>query len=56
MNTIRKFLGVALIVLGTLTLLATRLKTLSGSNIMLLTGLLLIVAGIFVHIRNIKNH
>ena len=55
MSTIRKFLGVALIVLGTLTLVATRLKSLSGSNVLLLTGLLLIVAGIVAHVREIKR-
>lgn len=55
MNDIKSYLGVALIVMGALALLATRLKALSGSNVMLLTGLLLIVAGIVVHVRGVKS-
>ena len=54
MKKARPFIGIILIVLGTLTLTATQLKALNGSNWLLLSGLLLIVVGIVMHIRIIK--
>lgn len=44
-----------LIVLGTLALVATRLKALNSNNTLLLAGLLMIVVGIVVHIRSIRH-
>lgn len=44
-----------MIVVGALALALTRMASLSGSNKLLLTGLLLIVAGIVAHIRSIKK-
>jgi uncharacterized membrane protein HdeD (DUF308 family) len=38
-----------------LVLVATRIPSLTSSNAMLLSGLLLIVAGIILHIRSIKH-
>ncbi len=49
------YIGIYLIILGTLTLAATRLKALMGSNALLTVGLFLIVAGIIAHVRAIKR-
>ena len=48
-------IGILLIIIGTFTLLITRISTFSAHNWLLLSGLLLIVAGIFLHIRSIKQ-
>ena len=53
MKKITQYAGVILIVLGALTLAATRIPSLVSSNALLLTGLLLIVAGIMLHIRSV---
>lgn len=55
MDKIKHYAGVFLILLGVLALVLTRIASLSGNNMLLLTGLLLIVAGIIVHIRSIKH-
>lgn len=55
MKKAKPFIGIILIVLGTLMLTATQLKALNGNNWLLLAGLLLIVAGILLHIRIIKG-
>lgn len=55
MKKINQYAGVILIVLGVLTLTLTRIPSLVSSNTLLLTGLLLIVAGIWLHIRSIKK-
>jgi len=47
--------GIVLIIIGTLALAMTRLSALSSSNALLITGLTLIVAGIWLHIRHIKH-
>ena len=47
--------GVILILLGTTLLVTTRIGKWSTHNWLLLIGLLLIVAGVFVHIRSIKH-
>ena len=49
------FTGIFLIILGTTALIATRFSMFSNSNAVLLFGLLLIVAGIILHIRSIKH-
>ena len=55
MKKIGHYLGIILIIIGTLVLVATRIPSLTSSNTMLLSGLLLIVAGIILHIRHIKH-
>ena len=55
MEKIKEHAGVALIVIGTLTLAATRLPSLSSSNTLLLAGLLCIVGGTLLHIHTIKH-
>ena len=48
-------IGIFLIIIGTLILLSTRISHLSTYNSLLIAGLLCIVAGIFLHIRSIKQ-
>ena len=48
-------IGLFLIITGTIVLIATRFSTLSTHNSLLLTGLLCIIAGIWLHIRSIKH-
>ena len=55
MKKFGRYLGIILIIIGTLVLVATRIPSLTGSNTMLLSGLLLIVAGIILHVRSIKH-
>ncbi len=54
-NNRTTYLGIGFIVVGALTLVVTRIDSLSNHNWLLLTGLLLIVAGIVLHIRGIKR-
>jgi uncharacterized membrane protein HdeD (DUF308 family) len=49
------YIGITFILLGTLALIATRIPSLTSSNVLLISGLLLIVAGIMLHIRHIKH-
>ena len=55
MKKLTTYIGVLLIILGTLTLALTRLNSLSNSNWLLLLGLLFIVLGIVMQIRKIKH-
>ena len=55
MKKLTPYSGLFLIIIGTLVLIATRFSPFSSSNRMLLSGLLLIVAGIVLHIRSIKH-
>ena len=55
MAKIKQYAGVTLIASGTLVLVLTRIPSWGGSNTLLLTGLLLIVAGIWQHTRSIKH-
>ena len=47
--------GLILIATGTVALMLTRLEQLSASNLLLGSGLLLIVAGILLHVWTIKR-
>ena len=55
MDKIKSYAGVMLVTAGTLTLILTRIPSLSSSNGLLLTGLLFIAAGIVTHIWSIKH-
>ena len=55
MKIFKQYLGIFLIIIGTIALVTTRFSLFSSSNWMLLSGLLLIVAGIVLHIRTIKH-
>ena len=55
MKKLTPFIGILLIITGTLALIATRFSTLSTHNSLLFVGLLCIIAGIIMHIRSIKQ-
>ena len=55
MRLLRPYSGVALIVIGALLLLVSSLAGWTSSNLVLLGGLVLIVAGVIVHVRMIKK-
>ena len=55
MKKLIPFIGIFLILIGTLMLILTRINTLSSHNSLLLSGLLCIIAGIILHIRSIKH-
>ena len=49
------YAGVFLILLGTLLLVLTRFRALTGNNMLLLAGLLTIICGIVLHLLLIKH-
>ena len=55
MKKLTTYLGLFLIIIGTIVLIATRFSSLATHNWLLLSGFFLIVAGIFFHIRSIKH-
>ena len=55
MKKLTPYLGLFLIIIGTIVLIATRFSTLATHNSLLFTGLLCIIAGIWLHIRSIKH-
>ncbi len=55
MKKLLPFLGLFLIIIGTILLIATRFSTLSSHNSLLVAGLLCILSGIILHIRRIKH-
>lgn len=55
MKFFKQYIGILLIIIGTIALIATRFSTLSTHNWLLLSGLFLIIAGIIFHIRSIKH-
>ena len=55
MKKVTPFIGIFLIIIGTLVLIATRFSTLANHNSLLIAGLLCIIAGIWLHIRSIKR-
>ena len=48
-------MGVALVLAGALLLIVAYLAGWTGHNLVLLTGLLIIVIGIFLHVKLIKS-
>ena len=55
MKFFKHYLGIILIIIGTIALICTRMASLANSNTLLLSGFLLIVAGIWLHIHSIKH-
>jgi membrane-bound ClpP family serine protease len=55
MTTIKGYMGVALILLGALLLIVSYIAGWASSNLVLLSGLILIVLGAFMHIKHLKN-
>ena len=54
-NKLRNLMGVALVLAGALLLIVAYLAGWTGHNLVLLTGLLIIIIGIFLHVKLIKS-
>ena len=55
MITIKPYIGVALVVAGALLLIVSYIAGWTSSNLILLSGLTLIVLGAFLHVKHIKS-
>jgi len=55
MNELKQNFGIALVVAGALLLLLSKVVGLAAHNLVLLTGLLLIIIGVVVHVKLIKS-
>ena len=55
MITIKPYIGVALVVAGALLLIVSYIAGWTSSNLILLSGLTLIVLGAFLHVKYIKS-
>ena len=55
MMTVRPYIGVALVVAGALLLIVSKIVGWTSSNLVLLTGLIIIILGIFLHVKHIKS-
>lgn len=55
MKKLTTYLGLFLIIIGTIALIMTRISVLSTHNSLLVGGLLCIISGIVLHIRIIKH-
>ena len=55
MITVRPYIGVALVVAGALLLIVSKIVGWTSSNLVLLTGLVLIILGIILHVKSIKS-
>ena len=55
MKTVKPYIGVALVVAGALLLLVSKIVGWTSSNLVLLSGLTLIVLGVILHVKHIKS-
>ena len=55
MSGLKSYVGVALILVGALLLIVSYIAGWASSNLVLLSGLILIVLGAFMHIKHLKN-
>jgi len=55
MSTIKQYIGVAMVVAGALFLIVSKIMGWTSSNLVLLTGLIIIIIGIVVHVKLIKS-
>ena len=55
MITIKQYMGIALVVAGALLLMVSYLTGWSSSNLVLLTGLIIIILGVVWHVKHIKS-
>ena len=55
MNELKQNFGIALVVPGALLLLLSKVVGPTAHNLVLLTGLLLIIIGVVVHVKLIKS-
>ena len=56
MKKLTPFIGIILIIIGTLLLISTRFSMLACHNSLLFAGLVCIITGIWLHIRSIKQN
>jgi hypothetical protein len=55
MRLLRKNMGIALVVAGALLLIVGKIVGWTSSNLVLLTGLILILLGVIIHIKLTKS-
>ena len=55
MITVKPYIGVALVVAGALLLIVSKIAGWTSSNLVLLSGLALIVLGVILHVKHIKS-
>ena len=55
MITMKQYIGIALVVAGALLLIVSYIAGWTSSNIVLLTGLIIIILGAALHIRQLKK-
>ena len=56
MTELKSYLGVALVIIGALLLIIGYVAGWTSSNLFLLAGFFIIVAGAFTHIKHLKRH
>ena len=54
-NLLKQYLGVALVVAGAILLIVSYVVGWTSSNLVLLSGLALIVLGVILHVKHIKS-
>ena len=55
MITVRPYIGVALVVAGALLLIISKIAGWTSSNLVLLSGLIIIIIGLFLHVKLTKS-
>ena len=55
MITMKQYIGIALVVAGALLLIVSYIAGWTSSNIVLLTGLIIIILGIVWHVKYLKS-
>ena len=55
MITMKQYIGIALVVAGALLLIVSYIAGWTSSNIVLLTGLIIIILGVVWHVKYIKS-
>ena len=55
MITMKQYIGIALVVAGALLLIVSYIAGWTSSNLVLLTGLILIILGVVWHVKRIKS-
>ena len=55
MITMKQYIGIALVVAGALLLIVSYIAGWTSSNLVLLTGLIIIILGAALHIRQLKK-
>ena len=55
MITVKPYIGVALVVAGALLLIVSKIAGWTSSNLVLLSGLIIIIIGLFLHVKLTKS-